>query len=1048
MGYTMPLLSLQLPFSHLHLQHTTYKTTYKMSLCGPTIRVPKFHPVALLDALTRRRAPCRSLWLKLVVTLVLALTPALWLYLALVLIVVLSSTPPHYVGSQASPLWMSARQTGKNPHLHTVSASTDVDFFGQYLADLAISGASKASRPNVCVNSDHENDPLDSGNKARGGGEPDEPDGHDGAQVDNPMIQAPPDNPGSDPGGGPGDPGGDGARFDIPALEEYPTLRNIYLRTWAQYTFHGVTQETIQDILESHKSALLAGAEVYSPEFINQVNKMPMTLRSLEWCLGMDFSDLITIYPVCPECGKQYTMEELYALHGPQCQQHVGDQCTGILYTESKLADSTRKRTPVRSFPYNSLIAALARLLSRIGIAHFIQHWRRNPDNFPLENPPGPCNPHVWYNRMDPHTRFSDISQASGWHAEATGQRRTYNGEAYVDEPIGDMPISLARSPIGLNLGVGADGHGKFAASSYSANGVYIVINNLPFFLRNLIENMLLVLVLPGPHEPKGYAFDQMFELLVDDLIQLAEGAELPVYDWETGVIQPQLVHANLSVLIVDWISRIKCTGHVGVRSEHNHCPYCKMRQCALATPQGYQSEGYELRDPHEHLQHKHRWLRAHAQEHKDIRPETGTIFTEFDRVPGFFAFDNAPIDAMHLLDLGVTHFIAQTIVFKNGMLQKRIRGQDYKDTPEGQFNAFLNWTIFPYHCSRLPTQADTMDGCTKAEQWRLLHIVMPVAYFEAWRVGNTIPDVDIPPSGQNTQHFKAQEKNADLLYRRLRQVHIMDEGDPNNTPREEDCFPLCNPCEYYGNILRYCLASTLLSQHRVTLAEINQGEMFLEQVGITFAEMKVHLTPSFHATTHPPDHIHKYGSVYNTSIAQFECINWLLANVNTNGHGNGVLEATMAKGFLCQTECYCYVAELQSIEEPTPDERKTTQVLLGAMQNGPEHEIQQGMLEAVIAGEVPMHGQGQKAQHAATLTSATMVFVMARAHPGNLQDNSYEIAFPWTHWNEILAIDAWEYDRLAALEVVPPTAFTGVFALSDLTMPNGHFWITIAMIN
>ncbi|EUC67692.1 transposase family Tnp2 protein, partial [Rhizoctonia solani AG-3 Rhs1AP] len=947
---------------------------------------------------------------------------------------------------------------------------------------------------------------------------------------------APPDNPGSDPGGGPGDPGGDGARFDIPALEEYPTLRNIYLWTWAQYTFHGVTQETIQDILESHKSALLAGAEVYSPEFIDQVNKMPTTLQSLEQRLGMDFLDLITIYPVCPECGKQYMMEELYVLRGPQCQRHVGDQCTGILYTESKLADGTRKRTPVRSFPYNSLIAALARLLSRIGIAHFIQHWRRNPDDFPLENPPGPRNPHVWYNRMDPHTRFSDISQASGWHAEATGQRR-------------DMPISLARSPIGLNLGVGADGYqvfkGKFAASSYSANGVYIVINNLPFFLRNLIENTILVLVLPGPHEPKGYAFDQMFEPLVDDLIQLAEGVELPVYDWETGVIQPQLVYANLSVLIVDWISRIKCTGHVGVRSEHNHCPYCKMRQCALATPQGYQSEGYELRDPHEHLQHKHHWLRAPGHEREDIRLETGTIFTEFDRVPGFFAFDNAPIDAMHLLDLGVTHFIAQTIVFKNGMLQKRVRGQDYEDTPEGRFNAFLNRTIFPYHCSRLPTQADTMDGRTKAEQWRLLRIVMPVAYFEAWRVGDTIPDVDIPPGGQNTRHFKAQEKNADLLYRRLRQVHIMDEGDPNDAPREEDCFPSRNPREYYGNILRYCLASTLLSQHRVTLAEINQGEMFLEQVGITFAEMKVHLTPSFHATTHLPDHIRKYGSVYNTSTAQFERINRLLANVNTNGHGNGVLEATMAKGFLCQTECYCYVAELQSIEEPTPDERKTTQVLLGAMQNGPEHEIQQGMLEAVIAGEVPMHGQEEirlattsaqvnfQEEHSEyyrhMITSAThrpaaerchILWIWSSPDEGQVQFHirpkgstrcyphfrrygirygsvnhqrganscygyihnqvpvliqgiyettvmvrgqehkfvavmiqrfiapNIELAFPWTHWNEILAIDAWEYDRLAALEVVPPTAFTGVFALSDLTMPNGHFWITIAMIN
>lgn len=55
-------------------------------------------------------------------------------------------------------------------------------------------------------------------------------------------------------------------------------------------------------------------------------------------------------------------------------------------------------------------------------------------------------------------------------------------------------------------------------------NGVYIVVNNLPFYLRFLFENMILAIVMPGPHEPKGYALDQILEPLVDDLIALANG--------------------------------------------------------------------------------------------------------------------------------------------------------------------------------------------------------------------------------------------------------------------------------------------------------------------------------------------------------------------------------------------------------------------------------------------------------------------------------------------------------------------------------------------
>ncbi|CUA74695.1 hypothetical protein RSOLAG22IIIB_05664 [Rhizoctonia solani] len=659
---------------------------------------------------------------------------------------------------------------------------------------------------------------------------------------------------------------------------------------------------------------------------------------------------------------------------------------------------------------------------------------------------------------------------------------------------------------------------------------------------------MILALVLPGPHEPKGYAFDQMVEPLVNDLIKLARGMELPVYDMETREIRRQRVYANLSVLIVDWIARIKCTGHVGVAAEENHCPYCKIRQCELATPQGYQSDGYEPRDPIQHLQDKHRGLRAPEDEREAIRLETGTSWTEFDRVPGFYAFNNAPIDAMHLLDLGVTASIARTIIYKHGMLRRRFRGQDDEDTPEARFNSFLSRTIYPHHCSRIPTRADTMDRRTKAEQWRLLRFVMPVAYFEAWRDGDVIPDIAIPRGGRNTLHFKAQQQSARQLLRRRRNVHHMYERDAEELPEIEDCASSRNPREYYANILRFCVAGTLLTRHLVTLAEIQQGADLIEQVGIAFTEMNVHLTPSFHAATHLPDHIRKYGNIYNTLTARFERVNRLLANVNTNGHGHGVLEATMAKGFLHRTECYRYVFELQSLNDPTDDDVKTTEVLLGAMRNGPEHEVQRGMLDAVLVGEAPMHGQeeirlattpaqvnfrdekhrefydlmvnfcnhhrpealrnvffygfggapdeGEIQIHirpkGSTLSYPHFRRYGVRYGSGNhswgvksrygyihgrvpvliqgIYETTVEVqgqehkflaimiqrfvppdgepAFPWNHWNETLGIDSWLHGQLTPVEAVLPTVFSGVFALSDIMMPDGHFWITIAMIN
>ena len=69
----------------------------------------------------------------------------------------------------------------------------------------------------------------------------------------------------------------------------------------------------------------------------------------------------------------------------------------------------------------------------------------------------------------------------------------------------------------------------------------------------------------------------------------------LPVYDLESGQTQQHLVYANLSILIVYWILCIRCLGHVGITAEENHCPYCKIQQCQLATQEGYQADGKYL---------------------------------------------------------------------------------------------------------------------------------------------------------------------------------------------------------------------------------------------------------------------------------------------------------------------------------------------------------------------------------------------------------------------------------------------------------------------
>ncbi|KAG8794202.1 hypothetical protein FRC12_000221 [Ceratobasidium sp. 428] len=254
---------------------------------------------------------------------------------------------------------------------------------------------------------------------------------------------------------------------------------------------------------------------------------------------------------------------------------------------------------------------------------------------------------------------------------------------------------------------------------------------------------------------------------------------------------------------------------------------------------------------------------------------------------------------------------------------------------------------------------------------------------------------------------------------------------------------------------------------------------------------MNIHLVPSFHNTTHIGDTLTAYGNAANTSTNDFERMNRVAMNVNTNGHGQGVLETTMIKGFLRRANIYRYVKLLQDIQNPTLDDIATTGVLLDMTRNAPEHEAERGVLDAVLAGQAPFHGQehikmattcastapafdqrGEYTSHmwgrrSHILTSADTVFVMGQLHtPAGIYEITVQTegrqhtfaaamvqrfvvpardpVFLWAYWANMMRIDHWEYNALHPVEAVPLDVFTGNFILTDIEMTYGHYWLTI----
>ncbi|KAJ7833201.1 hypothetical protein B0H13DRAFT_1914680 [Mycena leptocephala] len=110
---------------------------------------------------------------------------------------------------------------------------------------------------------------------------------------------------------------------------------------------------------------------------------------------------------------------------------------------------------------------------------------------------------------------------------------------------------------------------------------------------------------------------------------------------------------------------------------------------------------------------------------------------------------------------------------------------RDMDETPLQRFDQFLESIWWPADVGRVRTrvhvdqiqsgrQADmfvwqlgTGGGKVKADEWRNAMLVYPVALFEAWRVGDTIPDGDAPLPKAGSKVKAKEDHTAELMGKR-----------------------------------------------------------------------------------------------------------------------------------------------------------------------------------------------------------------------------------------------------------------------------------------
>lgn len=158
-----------------------------------------------------------------------------------------------------------------------------------------------------------------------------------------------------------------------------------------------------------------------------------------------------------------------------------------------------------------------------------------------------------------------------------------------------------------------------------------------------------------------------------------------------------------------------------------------------------------------------------------------------------------------------------------------------------------------------------TKSPTKKADDWRRLSVVLPVALWFVWR--NHLDQIPsgaprIPPDAKNPPNFT-----------RCRQ-------------------------QLYDIILYLCAAASLFGSRFISLVDVHRAQTFLQWYCQGLIRLKVHLHPNHHWGMHYEPIFKRFGPAYAWWVYAYERSNGLLQKVNLNNH-DGVMETTLVRFWL-----------------------------------------------------------------------------------------------------------------------------------------------------
>ena len=264
----------------------------------------------------------------------------------------------------------------------------------------------------------------------------------------------------------------------------------------------------------------------------------------------------------------------------------------------------------------------------------------------------------------------------------------------------------------------------------YSVGALYMVLMNLPRTERFKQENVFLVGVIPGPHEPK-LNINTYLKPLVAELNALWEnGLKFKAQDTTTA----QIFRAALLCVGCDVPAARKVCGFTGHASNRG-CSKCKKFFPGTVITK-IDFSGFDPSPPrsnHEHRQQAQEILnQTSAGDCSDLEQKYGTRYSELMQLPYFDCVRFHVIDPMHNLFTGTAKHIMRNIwldsdkplLEKNHLIQMQEK---------------LDRVKVPATIGRMPKKIRNSYGGFTADQWKSFTVL-----FSVYALWNILPKHDL----------------------------------------------------------------------------------------------------------------------------------------------------------------------------------------------------------------------------------------------------------------------------------------------------------------